>query len=287
MDIILNERTYVETILASGELSNNVFSDLTRIGKYYFAEGLKKAAVKKKLTELVKVCRPDLSENYEHAIDRMVNRASRHKLLEIDKIPIYAGEMQTIAVLPSMPLQRLAFTLLCLGRMGDMARGEMSGWVNTRDAQLFALANVPGSRNEHSLLLNDLKSCGLVKFPKAVNSTNIAVLFSAEEGEPVVEVSEMRDLGYQYSRFIGKGRFVPCAVCGMPIPLRDGKQIGVYCSKHEPQRQRNRVVECPDCGKLIVAPPTAKTNRCPRCYEIYRRNAVRASVARHRSSDAV
>lgn len=285
MNIILNERKYVEQLLASGDIdSNNIYSDLTRVAKYYFAQGYKRAAVLKKVEELLKIWRPELYEGYEHRLGRIISRASRHKLMEIDSIPVYKPEFDIIKELPTMAQQRLAFTLLCLARMADIARGETRGWINTRDSRLFILSNVSGSRIERGVMLNDLKAAGLVRFPKAVNSINIEVLFAKNNGEVEMNIAIMRDLGYQYSHHVGKGKFIPCTVCGLPTPVRGGKQLGVYCSEHEPHRARNRVVECPDCGKTIVTPLSAKTDRCPRCYEIYRREAVRTGVARHRAN---
>lgn len=56
------------------------------------------------------------------------------------------------------------------------------------------------------------------------------------EGEPVLKITELRDLGYQYLQFLGKENFIRCAKCGRLV-----KKMG------------NRKLYCKNCAKAVKA----------------------------------
>ena len=107
-----------------------------------------------------------------------------------------------------------------------MANEQNAGWVNRPDKEIFKLANVVTSVKRQSLMLNDLRSSGLIRFSRKVDNININVQCIDMDGDAYLQITDFRNLGYQYMRYCGEPYF-ECAECGIVIKRMSNAQK--YC----------------------------------------------------------
>lgn len=269
--LILNERKYAERVIRTGDLGRHPTSTLWVIAKYCKANGLSKDDSRTFMTDFVRLSMPETLNTMSARISQILNKAWDIPLIEVDRLDVYAAEMQKVDSLPSRPLRRIAFTLLVLGKYAVIAKQHPAAWVNMSDAELFRMANVVASRDTRGLMLNDLYTLRMVRFGSAVDSTGIEVLFGERSGDVALKVNVMRDLGNQYEAYHCPERFRRCAVCGLPLPIRANKKTAVCCDEHTMRESKHVLQICTDCGRPFLTSRTAKTSRCFDCYEKYRR----------------
>lgn len=151
--------------------------------------------------------------SWDAVIDRMVSSAKKNRLITLDHITITKPEIKRIESLQERQLQRLAFTLLCIARFKNETADGPCMWVNTPDREIMKMANINTSIRRQSTLYAKLHDEGMIRFSSRVDNTNVEVLF-AEDGDAAIEVSDFRNLGYQYLMYHGEDYFV-CEECGI------------------------------------------------------------------------
>lgn len=228
MSIVLNEREYVEQVIKDHFLGPKPTETLSRVARYYYnIDNMKKAGVRMALEEFMLRCDPTINlVKWQDAIDRIVKGADKFPLIHIESVPVTGAEMDVCDSLNGVQLQRLMFALICLAKYSNLVSKKNGGWVNRQDKEIFRLANVVTSIKRQSLMLNDLRSAGLIRFSRRVDNININVLCLDSEGTPVLEVRDFRNLGYQYMRFHGQP-YIECEQCGLVIRRRSNSQK--YC----------------------------------------------------------
>lgn len=244
MGIVLNELDYVRDILDRGELGSKPTETLSRVARYYSSlKGATKSSVSASLEDFMLRCDPTINlVKWQDTIDRIVRGANKFPLINIESVPITEGEMKTCDSLEGVQCRRLLFTLICLAKYSDLVNEKNGGWVNKQDKEIFKLANVVTSIKRQSLMLNDFRSAGLIRFSRKVDNVNINVQCLDTGGKTVLKIRDFRNLGYQYMRFHGDP-YIECEECGLVIKKRSNAQK--YC--HDcaidvnRQRARNRI----------------------------------------------
>lgn len=227
MDIILNEREYVERLLTENILPNKPVAAISRIARYYYHAGYKKQAIGPLLESYILRCDPCANiVKWQNVIDRSVRSSDKYDLIEIDCIPITQAELDICKGLEMVRFQRLMFTLICLAKLSNAITKSDAGWVNVKDKEFFRLANVAVTIKEQSLMLNDLRESGLVSFSKKVDNVNVRVDCLDKDGDPVAYVSDFRNLGNQYMLYTGSA-YMNCVMCGLTIKRTGRRQK--YC----------------------------------------------------------
>lgn len=214
------------------ELGSKPTETLTRIARYYIEEGYKPAAVRKKLDGFIIQCDPCASlVKWADRADKAVRYATKRKSISIEHLVITKPEMDKIDSLDSKQLKRLAFTLLCLAKYAHAANPENDYWVNNKDSEVMALANVSTSLKRQAGLYSSLRELGLIEFSRKVDNTSVRVQF-VEDGECALYVTDLRNLGYQYLMYHGEPYFV-CANCGITTKYSNpkNKRNQKYCKE--------------------------------------------------------
>lgn len=225
----MNERDYVDQILSDNIFIGKPVTDLGIAAKYYFAEGYTQKDVRRKLDELLLRCDPNANlVLWSDTLDKQVRRATRRDLVEIDYIPITAPEIKTIDSLPSRTLKKLAFSYLCVAKYYNAANEQNSDWANLPVRDICSMGGIAIPVDKQYELRGELADMGLLQLSVAVDNVNARVLFVDHEGDPVLLVDDMRNLGNQYFQFMGE-KYVKCASCGLVIGRRSNRQL--YCSK--------------------------------------------------------
>lgn len=230
MSIVLRENEWAEKMIQSYTLGKKPSETLTRIARYYIDSGYTKKETRNKLSAFLIQCDPCVSiPKWANALDYAMTRALKYKAIEIDYISITKPEMKKIDALQGKQLRRLAFTLLCLAKYWNKISPSGGYWVNSKDSEIMALANINTSVRRQSLMYWTLREEGLIQFSKKVDNTNVRVCF-VEDGEEAIRVSDFRNIGYQYLKYHGEP-YIECQNCGVTTkinnPARGKKQK--YC----------------------------------------------------------
>ena len=114
-------------------------------------------------------------------------------------------------------IKRLAFTLLCLAKYWQIVVPSGDYWVNNRDNEIMAMANINTSIKRQSMMYWTLRECGMIQFSRKVDNTNVRVCF-VEDGDAVMRVTDFRNLGYQYLKYHGEPYF-ECENCGLTTKI--------------------------------------------------------------------
>lgn len=241
MGIVLNERDYVEEILQGYDLGMKPTETLSRVARYYLSlDGATKSGACAELEAFMLRCDPTINlVKWQNTIDRIIKGASKFPLINIESVPITKKEMGVCDSLDGVQCRRLLFTLICLAKYSDLVNEKNGGWVNRQDKEIFKLANVVTSIKRQSLMLNDFRAAGLIRFSRKVDNVNINVLCLDTGGETVLEIKDFRNLGYQYMRFHGDP-YIECEECGLVIRKRSNAQKYCHDCAIDVNRQRSR-----------------------------------------------
>lgn len=222
MSIILNECKFAEKALNDCELGNKPSETIIRVAKYYMHNGNSKAKTRDLLDEFILRCGTNTPlTKWSDLLDYAVKQASKYPPIMLDYVPITQGEMQIIDSLNGAQIRRLAFTLLCIVKFKCLAFGNEGCWVNTPDNEVMKMANIATSIRRQSSMFGQLRDAGLIRFSKKIDNLDVQVLFAEQDGNIVLEVSDFRNLGYQYLKYHGAPYF-ECEQCGITIKQNTG-----------------------------------------------------------------
>jgi hypothetical protein len=242
MGIVMNEYEWAERALSERSLGPKPVETLTRVSKYYAANQYPKREIRRLLDEFMLQCDPSVNlVSWSDLLDRLAKNSDRYDLIVLDKVSVTSTELDIIKELKGAQLRRLAFTLLCLAKYWDAVRRNNSHWVNTPDREIVQMANINTSIKRQSLLFGQLRDAGLIRFSRKVDNLSVQVLFIDDESEPEIEVTDFRNLGFQYMMHYGAPYFV-CENCGLVTKMKDGN------AESRPGRPQKY---CPECAATI------------------------------------
>lgn len=241
---MLNERDFAQEAIQNCVLGAKPTETLKCVAKYYHSEGYKKADIVLMLEDFMLKCDPTINiVKWQDTIERKVKDADKYGLIELDSIPVTQKELDICQGLSGKQIQRLMFALICLAKFSNAVNNKNNNWVNRQDKEIFRMANLVTPIKRQSLMLNDLRGLGLIRFSKKVDNININVQCLDDSGEPVLLISDFRNLGYQYMQYCGEPYF-ECASCGLVI-----------------KRTNNSQKYCPECAVEINRQKTRENSR--------------------------
>lgn len=270
--IILNEKEFSEEcIMFHRFYGKNPSQTLWILAKYYReCEGMTTKNIERALQNFLRssLVQYKYSEQiWNDRIEKIVKKAKNAKLYQIDGVSITNDEMGIIQSLNSKVLERLAFTLLCLAKLGNKKYETNNGWVNLDSKEIFKMAHISCKTDERYKKISILGEKGLLEFPKSADNLSMRVTFINDNSEKILYISDFRELGLEYLKYLG-GNYVRCKECGK---LVKGNKNGTRkfcndCAGYTPIRKK--VVTCMDCGKeFAVSSKDNKTKRCQECKE--------------------
>lgn len=248
IDIILNERKKAEEILSSASTTENPIKNVFLLSKYYYAQGMKQSEVLHTIEEYLMQFPFIVLPKWQSTIEKMVAKAKKQNLIEIDGVVVTQTEMETINGLRKESLRKLAFTLLCLAKFYDKVNPNNQGWANTPDKDVFRMANINSldSRRQQALI-NELYMLGMVGYSKVIDNINLKVIFIDQYPDVIATITDFNDLGLQYLKLTGD-----------------------KC-----------IVQCKDCGKLLKK-KSKRLDYCSNCAKIHIKESNKQSVKRYR-----
>lgn len=240
--IVLNENEWAEDKIKSNDLGDNTYETLCRVAKYYISNACSKEYTEQILGRFLVQCDPSIVLiRWNDAIQNAVKYAVKNPPINIDSIKLTKGEIAFIDKIDSVQARRLAFTLLCIAKYYDAVRETNNHWVSTKDSVVMSMANIKTSMKRQCALFRMLKDIGFLEFAKKVDNTSTRICFLDEDrddNEVVYEVTDFRNLGYQYLMYKGES-FYRCDNCGI-------------VTKIESDKASNRLKYCKECALKIA-----------------------------------
>lgn len=277
MDLILNEKQYVENMLELGNCnSKDLGASIALLTRYMYQEEYTQKEIYSGIEEFATKVDSEFDINTWYSfIDRCISKAKKRDLLKIDYIPITQKELDTIKELKNPARERLAFTLLVIAKFNNLKSETNNNWINYSMDVFFKLARVTCKVDERPNMLYDLKEAGLLEVSKKITHFNIRVTFVDNESDPVLKITDMRELGYQYQELGAKSKIKRCKRCGKPYKVKSSKARSPFCSDCQNQiGSEPKIIKCEQCGKeFLASPKNTKSILCKDCQvEIDREN---------------
>lgn len=271
INMILNEKEYVEKIIRKGKTrEDNLMEVLKLMGMYYAQEcNYSKKQIKEEFKEFYrKTYNKEPDHDMLKIFERYIKRADQRDLLQVDYIPIYPDEMETIKSLDNKITQRFLLTMICLARYHNYLKGTDFNYTNTDVYELAKLAQVPGNKDNKIEHFKILYKSGLVFL---ANSGNVRVdcMTSDETQEPVLKINRIKDIANQYKLYCGES-YKPCEECGLLFrTIKDSKQpLCPKCRKAKSMEVRTFL--CIDCKTEFTSDCRGNLpKRCPICQNEY------------------
>lgn len=303
MPVILNEKKHAEYILKNNEIGSKPSSTLFLLGKYYrkFC-GYDAKETYKKLNEFMVANYNNYnSVLWENIIDDISKKSNKYSLREVDEVGLTQRELDLIALLNDINLEKIVFSMLCHAKLYNLSSANNDNWVNTKLPEIFKTARVNVKfKNDKMMMINKILNNNIMKnvdedgviintplisISKKNTNKNIRLLFVDNENEPVLKISDFRELGYEYLLYRGEN-YSRCAECDI-LFKQNKNNTYKYCIKHrgyQPLESKN--IQCVDCGKVVgVDPKDNETCRCEECYKKYRKMKVKENVRRFREKN--
>lgn len=220
MSIVLREHEWAENMIRSKSLGKKPSETLSRVARYYIDKGYNKKDTRNFLDTFLIQCEPTSSlPKWSDALDYALSRALRYEAIDIDGIDITKPEMDKIDALEGKQIRRLAFTLLCLAKYWKIVSPLGDHWVNNKDNEIMAMANINTSIKRQCAMYWSLRECGMIQFSRKVDNTSVRVCF-VKDGDVVMHITDFRNLGYQYLKYHGEPYF-ECTNCGITSKIND------------------------------------------------------------------
>lgn len=220
MKIIPREKEYAERLIEECSLGDSLPRTINLIAKYYWNIIGNKKRVEEEIIKYLKSCDNRMSvAKIQDVIDNAICYAQKVPMINIENISITKNEMDVVDGLSGKQIRRLAFTLLCLAKYKNAINPANNNWINFKDSEIMRLANINTSLKRQYAMYRTLEECGMLTFSKRVDGTAMRVEF-IEDGDVVCEVSDFRNLGYQYLMFRGEPYF-KCDCCGITTKMRN------------------------------------------------------------------
>lgn len=223
--LIMNEVKDAERIINRDITGYRPAMAMGVLAKYYIKKHGKTVSETKKLIEKCIVDNwPYINiSDWSDYIDKVIKRAKKFPLKEIEEIPITQKEIDVISSFPVKRHQKLAFTLLVIAKFNYMVSGHE--WVNNSLDEINKAAGITWrSVKDKCLDVHELYIRGLVVFPKRVDSTSIKVLYMDKDGEPVMKVKSFDNVGKVWATYNNED-YKQCVDCGKPFEA-SGKSRG-------------------------------------------------------------
>lgn len=281
--ITLNEKEYAEDCLKRKQIDDKPFYTLSILAKYYYhCFGYRKAKITELLTDFMEkhYARYDCNKTmWNESIEKIAKNAGKYTLFEIDGVWITKAELDTISNIHNKVLERLAFTLLCLAKLGNAKNPNNSGWVNNDAKEIFSLARISCSVDGRYEKLGELQQLSMLEFPRRIDNLSCRVTYINDDSEKILFISDFRELGFEYLKYTGENILL-CRECGALFRPKHGNER--YCTKCKNRTMIIKRVECVDCGRtLVVNSKNNRSHRCSECQEIHEKKLKRRRNKRY------
>lgn len=215
MSIILNEKKFAESAIVNGFTTKNVKETVFTLSKYYHSLGLSINEIHDNLDKFMSVNYQNYNPvEWSKVLDYDISKMKNHPLIELEYVPITKNELITIQEIKGVELQRLAFTLLCIAKYGNMTFESNNDWAARDSKEIFTSARIKKTVENRGLMFHELMTLRLIGYSKLPDNTHVKVKFIDNDSETILQVKDLNNLGSEFRFYLGE-KFVRCEECGI------------------------------------------------------------------------
>lgn len=180
-----------------------------------------------------------MEADHQQKIEDFVKNAHKYGFKSIDSIKITRKELNFIASLGNIRLEKIAFVLLCIAKYECYYHDEPKYWICWPLNAISKLARVHVTRNENKILFRQLVLAGVIESNSFGTELYEHILFVSDgkDDEIVLELSEIdyKELAYTYLYYKnGFSGYIHCEKCGRLT-----------------RQNSNRQKYCEDCAQVV------------------------------------
>lgn len=232
---VLNERILTEELLSTHVLPDDLYINylIMLLAKYYYDVGESLIALTEKIKEELLKFKITGYQEYLYAkkifeISNIVyTNPDKRGFKELDYIPIYQSDIDSISTLPSDRHKKMLFTLIVNARYANA-----DGWTNKKTlssvTKMLKETNISGSSSFKDEILYDLYKDGYISYAKANMNQNIRINQFEHDDVIAYKVVNFKNLGNQYIGNFKPG-YMMCEKCGKIVRKSNNRRK--YC-KH-------------------------------------------------------
>lgn len=250
MDIVLDEKQTALKSIETGYIDYKKPTNTIRVLiKYYYSIGMNKVQIRDEIESFMRKNYLDFnSAKWQDILDRMVKTYAKEKynMIKIDSISITQKELDKIAELNNLKLEKLAFVLLVYAKILNKINPNNNNWVNKDSNIIFKNAKLKDTGKQQKLILKRLVDLNYIRVSRIVDGTSVRVEFVCDDDEVGLVITNFENFILEYMRLKGV-----------------------------------KVDYCQECGKAIEQ-TNNKVKYCKECFQEVRREQVRINVQNHR-----
>ena len=172
--------------------------------------------------------------DYQRKIEDYIKNAHKYSFKSIESIKITKNELDFIASLDNIRLEKLAFVLLCVAKYECYYHDEPKYWITWSLNNLTKLARIHVTKNETLQLFRELVVRGVIESNSSGKNLYEHILFASDgqNDEVALELQEVdyKELAYTYLFYKnGFSGYKHCEKCGILIKINSHSQK--YCKK--------------------------------------------------------
>lgn len=239
--MIPNEKKFAMEILETKQLSNKPSTEISVLIKYYYHLGLTPDEILEKMMEFMEEVTGN-SKAWKSKLKRDIKSKKDAKLNMVESITITKLEMEVIEKLKNDTLERIAFGLLVMLKIENVAKERQGEWIVLKNAgDLFKDIGVNRNSVERDLLIGKLEELGYVFSTNKAGKCSMKINYIDFEGEPAMTIASFDDYIMDYHKYKG-AKIIECKKCNKRLKVK-GRARTQYCStcKKEVERERAKL----------------------------------------------
>lgn len=295
--VIFDEKRDIESVIQSGEVTqDSVNKIISSMAKYnFYIKDMRDEDNYNNISEWLKIHYSLYIETeFDSKIREKIKAAHKYGLLLSDNIQVYQKELDTILFANDIKFEKVLFTLLCIAKLQRNVFGYQNGKYKFALTNIFKLARVHIPSTDRGIFMHQLLEQGYIGAPFINSDDSRWVNFICEEGNPIIEISELDfyELAYVYLSWKNDGKgYGRCECCNrlMKKSKTKPKRFCESCSKligDVPDDKK--VMLCVDCNKPVYIDKfDSQTCRCEECQSNNRRESYNKYNAKRRGKDVL
>lgn len=185
-------------------------------------------------------------QDNQQKIEDFVKNAHKYGFKNIDSIKITRRELDFIASLGNIRLEKIAFVMLCIAKYKCYYDDEPTYWICWPLNAISKLARVHVTKDENKRLFRELVLAGVFESNSFGTNLYEHILFVSDDknDEVVLELSEIdyEELAYTYLYYKnGFSGYVHCEKCGRLVKQKSNNQK--YCINCAEENDRKSKLE--------------------------------------------
>lgn len=224
--------SYAKSVIDDHNIDeNNVNEHIMQLAKYNFhVNKMNNTENYNSIVEyLRKYWKMFAESDYEKKIEDCVKNVQKYPFKSIESIKITRSELDFIANLGNIRLEKIAFVLLCIAKYECYYHDEPKYWISWSLNNISKLARVHVTKDENRKLFRELVTVGAIESNSSGGNLYEHVLFVSckKDDNVVLELSEVdyKELAYTYLFYKnGFSGYVHCERCGRLVKQKSNRQ---------------------------------------------------------------